>query len=88
MARWLINWEILNKINSTNYVFMGISSFEDYFGMVKHMIISQWTLFWKNDDKNSKKLIANILSIITVIAIVGMFFLNDFFLLQITLKYQ
>ncbi len=72
LARWAINWIILNNQNQTKYSMFSLSKTfgKQYLGMMKHMAISEWTLYWKNKDKNSLKKISNILSLSTLIAII------------------
>jgi hypothetical protein len=77
LIRWYLNWGILNKVNNTRFVFGSVNSFDNYFAMVKHMIISQWTLFWFNREKSWKKQVSNMLSIIMVLCLAAMFFVGS-----------
>jgi len=73
LIRWFLNWNILNEIKQTNYTIMRRPrSINEYLGMFSHMVYSEWLLYWRNTENSKKKLIANILSLITVLSTISL----------------
>ena len=68
LIRWTINWRILNKQNQTKFSFF-TNPMDDFFSYLKHVFISEWTLYWENADKSILKKISNILSLLTLVSL-------------------
>ncbi|PBQ30466.1 hypothetical protein CNR22_01350 [Sphingobacteriaceae bacterium] len=75
LVRWIINWEILNKQNATNFSFFKPPRLmADMLHWTKHTFLSEWILYWKNEDNNCWKRTSNFLSLLTFIALFFTFY--------------
>jgi hypothetical protein len=70
LFRWLINWILLNRINKTDFSVFAKNAFMDNFFIVfRHVIVSEWKLWWTGEAFHKLKTISNILSAIFYISL-------------------
>lgn len=85
IIRWTLNWRIQNKINNTNYSILSRQeSFTGYITLFKHMMISEWTFYWSNKEKNNLKKTSNLFSAITILSL--LFTIIAFYYLKVSAR--
>lgn len=66
LARWFINWTLLNTDNETSFsMFTTNLPPSSFLKLLKHIVVSEWKFWWFNlEEQKSAKIMSNTLSAI------------------------